>query len=276
MDPLQTLFESPNLRTRKLPAELARLYDGDLGFDAPRLFANFVSSIDGIVALRSVEASPSVISGKNEADRFVMGLLRAHADVVVIGAGTLRSEPEHRWTPDFIYPPASDAYAALRRELHLSSQPELWVVTAGGVLDPGIPALEGATIVTTSKGASHLRRERLASTIVDVGGGGTVEIASAIDAVRDRGHSSILSEGGPTIIGQLLLEGLLDELFLTVSPRLLGRPLAEDRPGLVQGVDLLDGGPTRGDLMSVRKHGSHLFLRYALARARSARESRAA
>ena len=276
MDPLKTLYESPNLHTHALPPELARLYDGALGFDGPRVFANFVSSVDGVVVLRSVEASPSVISGKSEADRLVMGLLRALADVVVIGAGTLRAEPAHRWTPGFIYPPARDAYAALRRELHLSPEPELWVVTAGGLLDPGIPALERATIVTSSKGASRLGTERLASTIVEVGDAGPVEIASVIEAVRNRGYSSILSEGGPTLIGQLLHGGLLDELFLTISPRLFGRPAAEDRPGLVEGVDLLEGGPTRGDLLSVRRHESHLFLRYALARARSTQEGRAA
>ncbi|HYU63230.1 MAG TPA: dihydrofolate reductase family protein, partial [Verrucomicrobiae bacterium] len=58
-----------------------------------RVYANFVSSIDGIVALEAGTApSGGIISGRNEADRFVMGLLRAFADAVLVGAGTVRAE----------------------------------------------------------------------------------------------------------------------------------------------------------------------------------------
>ena len=73
----------------------------------------------------------------------------------------------------------------------------------------------------------------------------------------------ILSEGGPTVIGQLLDLGLLDELFLTVSPLVLGRPRGEKRPGLAEAVDLLHEGPA-AELLSVHRHGSHLFVRYSL------------
>jgi riboflavin biosynthesis pyrimidine reductase len=69
----------------------------------------------------------------------------------------------------------------------------------------------------------------------------------------------ILTEGGPTLIGQFLAEDLVDELFLTISPRLFGRRTGDLRKGLVEGVDL-GGKPL--ELASVRRHGSHLFLRY--------------
>src|SRR5918998_1113636 len=101
---LEKLYAVPGPATKGLPSRLAELYDGHLRFGGPRVYANFVTSIDGVVALPSVNASPSLISAKSEADRFVMGLLRAFADVVLVGAGTLRAEPEHRWTPEFVYP----------------------------------------------------------------------------------------------------------------------------------------------------------------------------
>jgi hypothetical protein len=101
---LERLYAAPGLAVHGLLSGLAHLYDGDLRFDSPRVYANFVSSIDGVVALPSVDASPSVISRKSDADRFVMGILRACADVVLVGAGTVRAEPDHRWTPEFVYP----------------------------------------------------------------------------------------------------------------------------------------------------------------------------
>jgi hypothetical protein len=93
MIPLDVLFEKSGLPSYDLPADLERLYGGGLGFEAPRLYANFVSSLDGVVALEGEKHSSQMISGQSEADRFVMGLLRACADAVLIGAGTLRAAP---------------------------------------------------------------------------------------------------------------------------------------------------------------------------------------
>lgn len=78
------------------------------------------------------------------------------------------------------------------------------------------------------------------------------------------GHETLLTEGGPTVIGGLLEAGLLDELFLTVSPILAGRSAADGRPGLIEGIDLLPSREISAVLSSVRTHGSHLFLRYAI------------
>jgi riboflavin biosynthesis pyrimidine reductase len=263
---LQRLFEPASPDVADFPLALERLYDGVLRFDTPRLFANFVSSIDGVVALPAVDASPSVISGQSEGDRFVMSLLRASADVVLVGASTVRAEPEHRWTPEFVYPRASVDFARLRDVLGLGSEPRLAVVTAGGNLDPSIPALARALIVTTPAGARRVGNELPSGAeVVVVGGGDHVDLADVVTELRTRGHERVLSEGGPTVVGQLLERGLVDELFLTISPVLLGRTRAEGRPGLVEGVDLLGIGAPPAQIISVRKHRSHLFLRYSLA-----------
>jgi riboflavin biosynthesis pyrimidine reductase len=72
----------------------------------------------------------------------------------------------------------------------------------------------------------------------------------------------MLTEGGPRLLGQLAASGLLDELFLTISPVLAGRG-DTGRPGLVAGLELLPGRSEPAELLTVRRHGSYLFLRYA-------------
>jgi riboflavin biosynthesis pyrimidine reductase len=93
--------------------------------------------------------------------------------------------------------------------------------------------------------------------------GDSVDLAVAVEVLRDRECAVILSEGGPTLFGQLLASRLVDELFLTVSPLLAGRAAAA-RLGLVEGLELVPETRVAGRLRSVRTHGSHLFLRYEL------------
>ena len=82
-----------------------------------------------------------------------------------------------------------------------------------------------------------------------------------IDALRERGHRRILCEAGPHTFGTLLEAGRVDELFLTTSPFLAGDAGAGSRLRLVEAADLV---PLAKDkLLSVRRHGDHLFTRYA-------------
>jgi riboflavin biosynthesis pyrimidine reductase len=89
----------------------------------------------------------------------------------------------------------------------------------------------------------------------------SVDLSQALAVLRERGHSLVVSEAGPSLFGQLVTAGLVDELFLTVSPVLAGRALGP-RLGLVQGMELLPDVRAAGRLRSVRTNGSHLFLRY--------------
>ncbi len=73
----------------------------------------------------------------------------------------------------------------------------------------------------------------------------------------------ILVEGGPQLLGDFLAEGLLDELFLTLAPQIAGRDTSTERPGLVTGQRFAPEHPLWGTLVSVKRAGSHLFLRYA-------------
>ena len=102
-----------------------------------------------------------------------------------------------------------------------------------------------------------------ASEVVAVNDGDRVDPAGAVAALRARGHELVLSEGGPTLFTSLVAAGVVDELFLTVSPLLAGRSGAR-RLSLADGAELLPGVRVAGDLLSIRRHESHLFLRYAL------------
>ena len=171
--PLELLYEADGLPQTALPAELARLYDGDLGLAEACVYANFVATVDGVVAIPAMPRSNEFIAGNSDADRFVMGLLRAFADAVLIGAGVLRASPRGTWRPDGIFPPAASEYAELRDRLGASAAPEVAVLTGSGEIDVGHPLLtSGALVLTSDAGAEHLDgRVSSASTVVALGPG---------------------------------------------------------------------------------------------------------
>ncbi|MFI0902965.1 dihydrofolate reductase family protein [Streptomyces sioyaensis] len=268
LEPLELLYEEAGQPRFGLPTTLVTAYGGDLGFTPPCLYANFVTSIDGVVALGpEYPSSGSAISGREPADRFVMGLLRSCADAVLIGAGTLRATPRHLWTPDHVCPQAAPDFGELRRSLRRATQPELAVVTARGDLPTEHPALQsGALVATTVDGARRLDgRLPAACQILTSGEGSILRMADVLAALHAHGHTVVLTEGGPHLIGHLLGEGLLDELFLTTSPVLAGRA-DSSRPGLIAGLELLPNRPVWTDLISARRRDSYLFLRYRLGR----------
>ncbi len=263
---LELLMERSRAPAYPLSPFLTVLYGGEFGLPPRSLVANFVASVDGVVALGpEYPESGSAISGRNPGDRFVMGLLRAGADAVLIGAGTLRATPGHTWTAEAIYPAAAAEFRDLRRRLGRTDQPRLVVVTARGDIDVDHHGLrDGALILTTDSGAERLRG-RVGPHVVlrSLGGDAQIRMQAVVDAVHSEGHEVVLTEGGPTLIGQLLAADLLDELFLTVSPTVFGRSPAAPREGLVEGVAFGPSKEVRLDLRSVRRQDAYLFLRYA-------------
>jgi riboflavin biosynthesis pyrimidine reductase len=220
-----------------------------------------VSSLDGVVAGAGI--TPGTISLRSEADRFVMGLLRASAGAVLIGAGTLRPDPGHRWTAEKVYPQAAAEFSSLRVALGLPPEPPLAVVTASGRL-PVLTALTpGSLVITTPAGARALAgslpptAELVVPADVD-----TIPAAKIVGVLRERGHDRVLSEGGPRLFGQLVAEGLVDELFLTTSPALFGG--APPAIGITGRLPPAWEPRARAELLSLRRHGSHLFARYAM------------
>ena len=233
MTPLELLYEPAGLPALDLPHELAALYPGTFGLPDDCLYVNFVETLDGVVALPDVPRSNRIVADESEADLFVMALLRACADAVVVGSHTFLASPRNRWTAEAAYPDAAAPLTALRRSLGSRGEPDVVVLSR-------LRELESEVL----GGRLHVR-----GSVVDT-----------VAELRERGARRILCEGGPTLFGSLLADDHVDELFVTVSPVLAGRGLS-----LVEGVELLPGRRVGGTLAGVRRHGSHLFLRYRFA-----------
>ncbi len=224
-----------------------------------------MQSIDGVVAMSGVDSSGPVLSGRSAADRFVMGLLRAAASAVMIGAGTLRDTPKHHWTAEHIYPELASDLTRLRGALGLPERPRLVVITGSGAVDVGHPAIrEGATFLTTDAGAERLKDIIPASCDLRSWPADRVPLPEGVAWLQQQGHRRILSEAGPTVMGQLLQADLLDELFVTLSPVLAGRD-GGGRPGLIEGITFLPGRRIQASIRSMRRSGDYILLRYSLA-----------
>ena len=170
-----------------------------------------------------------------------MGLLRAVADVILVGCGTVNASPEGRWRDHTVFSAQADAFEELRRDLGYDTRDApVAIVTGRGSVDPAHPAVQdGALILTTELGAQNLAgRIEPPAEIEIVGGDTAVDVRSAVDALHERGHRRILSEAGPRLFASMLDAGVVDDLFLTVSPLLAGRGEVE-KLGLVEGADLL-------------------------------------
>jgi riboflavin biosynthesis pyrimidine reductase len=271
LDELEVLYDvSPGVEI-PLPQALAGIY-GPLRIpvlDArPYVISNYVQSLDGVVTLDSGKSAGGPISGHNQHDRVVMGILRSIADAVIVGAGTLRSVPKHVWTADYIYPELADEFCALRSALAKPAHPLNVIVTGKANLDPSFAVLNQdevpVLIVTTAQGAEKVAHTRKNAEVTAATENDDLKPQEILGAVGKASKGSLfLLEAGPTLLGQFLAAGLVDEIFLTVAPQVAGRDNTEKRPGLVAGKEFAPDEPLWGTLLAARRAGSHLFLRYA-------------
>lgn len=279
MEQINTLLDRSTAQDQPvLPEELTILYDGDLRFPAvdfkPYVIGNFVSTIDGVVSFEiSGESGGGDISGFNEADRFIMGLLRASVDAVIVGSGTLREvAPGHLWLAEYVYPEARERYARYRQGKLNKLVPPLNVIVSGsGAVDLQRTVFHtGAVktlIITSPRGAELLAKNGAALTSAEVRAieseEGKIAPASILKLLRDEfGVKILLHEGGPALFGDFLAHGCVDELFLTVAPQFAGRDAKRQRPGIVAGAEFLPKTAPWLKLLSVKQSASHLYLRY--------------
>jgi riboflavin biosynthesis pyrimidine reductase len=279
MEQITTLLDKNRERDHiVLPEELRVLYGGDLSFpehdDQPYVIGNFVSTLDGVVSFEVLgKSGGGDISGFNEADRFIMGLLRATADAVVVGARTLREvAPGHLWLAERVYPEAREQYARYRQGLNKPEPPLNVIVSGSGAVDlqravfrtRGVRTL----IITSPNGRGLLARNgvaALASAEVRAieAPGGKIDPASILKLLRDEfSVKFLLHEGGPALFGDFVARGCMDELFLTVAPQFAGRGGRRQRPGVISGVEFMPATAPWLELVSVKNSEDHLYLRY--------------
>jgi 5-amino-6-(5-phosphoribosylamino)uracil reductase len=207
--------------------------------DAPFVRVNFVSSADGAV---SVDGKSGELGG--DGDRVVFGVLRRLAEVVLVGAGTVRTE---------------DYRGARRPTEGRDRPPPIAVVTGSADLDPGSRLFTDTAvppIVLTRESAPAAQRRRLADAGADVAVLDRLTPDALLRALADRGLHRVLCEGGPSLFGQLLAADAVDELCLTLSPLLVGGTAGRISTGPA-------GTPPRGMALAAALHqDGALFLRY--------------
>ena len=275
LSPLDTLFETRHGRALSLTPNLTRLYGNfriSRAHSRQHVFSNFVSTLDGVVSLQvRGHDGGGDISGFSIQDRMVMGLLRAIADVVIVGAGTLEADPKHAWTPDEICPDLSDDYRALRMALRKPAVPLNVVVSGSGRIDLRLPVFTSGRVqtlvVTTTAGAKHLAKQKTPPGLkinAVPRYRAMIPPRSILDAVgRLNAGKQILIEGGPRLLGEFYARRLVDEQFLTLAPQIAGRDCGDGRLSLVMGQVFPPGGAPWGTLIDLRRGVSHLFLRYS-------------
>jgi riboflavin biosynthesis pyrimidine reductase len=193
-------------------AELASYYGNGAATANPLLRANMVTSADGAASLGGRTGR---LSGP--ADRMLFIVLRSLADLILVGAGTVRAER---------YRPVSEIWAGLRPDD--APIPAIAVVSGSLDLDPDSALLTGAapgaqTIVITTGAAPPDKRVAVAkhARVIEAGNE-RLDLVAAVNALRGLGYRSILTEGGPALLGHLAAAELVDELCLTTTPVLAG------------------------------------------------------
>jgi riboflavin biosynthesis pyrimidine reductase len=178
------------------------------------LRANMVGSVDGAATVDGRSAGLS-----SPQDQQVFALLRELCDAVIVGAGTARTEGYRAIR-------AKEAHADARTSNGQRPAPVLVIVSARLELDPTSQLFHGGaeqTIVLTSSSSPADRRVLLAEVAdVAVVGDDRVDFGAATDALLERGLPRLLCEGGPTLLADVTAAGQLDELCLTITPRLVG------------------------------------------------------
>lgn len=237
--------------------EAANLY-ADLSFPPglarPHTVMNMVASLDGKIAIQGR-------SGRlgSALDHLVLRRLRAAVEGIIVGAGTLRAEEVEYRLPSTL----------LEKRLAAGLPPALTVVviSASGSIPPHrrlfstpIPSIV-PVVLTTNQGAAVAAGPLAGRARVVPLGDGEVDLPRAMAyLVNDLGLRRVVVEGGPTLGAHMLAGDLVDEVFLTLAPKVVGG----SGPTMVGGTAPLPGSPRVVQLVSALAYSDELFLRYCL------------
>jgi riboflavin-specific deaminase-like protein len=220
----------------------------------PYVMVNMVSTADGRA---TIGGRSGPIGGR--ADRELFHELRTTVDAVLVGAGTARAERYGRLVRDA-------ARARRRRERGLSEEPLACIVSGGLMLPADLPLLADpaarVAIVTTSPASLSASAAHVEYVRAQRDGG--LDLPAALLELRERfAVRALLCEGGPHLNSQLFAAGLVDELFLSLSPKLAGDDAVSGASlRILAGIELAP--PSELELLGVLESDSHLFMRYGV------------
>jgi riboflavin biosynthesis pyrimidine reductase len=203
-------------------SELASLYGNGAASNAvaqpgrSRLRANMVASADGAVTLGGRSGG---LSGP--ADKMIFTVLRSLADLILVGAGTARAEHYRPVRSEEIWLQLRPASAPLPPVAVVTGTADL---TGCEKLLTVPPGPSQTIVITTAAAPAHRKAELVGRARVIEAGEYAVDVAAAVKELVELGYPSILTEGGPMLLGELVAADLLDELCLTTSPLLAAGP----------------------------------------------------
>lgn len=215
----------------------------------PWLYTNMIASADGGTAVNGLSGA---LGGPG--DKAMFRALRAEADAILVGAATVREE-------SYRSPDNPEATRQRRRAQGRPTDPRLAIVTRSLDLDADFPIFENPEnrpIIITVSAAPPQRRAALqpVAEIIDAGEE-DVDLGRALGFLAERGIRTVLAEGGPSLNGQLVHDGLIDEWNLSISPRLLA---GDSRRAAVGPIP--DGTPPAMHLARVWTDDDFLFCRW--------------
>ncbi len=235
--------------------ELTRLYTYPPTLTRCWVRANMIACVDGGA---TVEGRAGGLAGPG--DRFLFKSLRDLADVVLVGAGTVRTE-------NYSGAQLSIASRQARQARGQSEVPPIAVVTASGALDPTSRLFELTEIpplIFTTTASFDATRDRLQgrADVLDASSSDPIRVdpAAVLAELARRGLYRVLCEGGPTLLGDIVERNLLDELVLSVAPMLVSGP----GPRIVTGRTPVSTGLRTEHV--VTDDDGYLYLRYVTAR----------
>ena len=259
-----TLDERPLTLKRMLPAgspaTIEQVVDelqlvaaaGDETRRRPYLLLNMIATTDGRATLGGRSGPLGA-----RADKELLYGLRTAVDAVMAGAGTVRAERYGQLIRD-------DRARRLRRDRGLAEEPLACIVSGRLALDSEIPLLGEASAhvaILTSSEASLPQDCSAEISYVRSARDGLLDLPAAMSELyASLGVRTLLCEGGPHLNAQLLAHGLVDELFLTLSPKLAGGDAISETLRIVSGPEF--DPPLELELIGALEHDSYLFLRY--------------
>ena len=219
------------------------------GVERPYTLANFISSADGRAAFNGRSGPLS-----DKADRELFHRLREQVDGVLVGTGTLRAERYGRLTKD-------PERRRRRVDAGRAAEPLACVVTRSGEVPLEAPLFSEpeARIVLFSPVEIDLSGCTAQIELIRIDRG-ELTLTTVLRRLRtDFGIRLLMCEGGPTVFGSLLHERLVDELFLTLAPKLTG---GGEEPAISTGPELMEVAPL--ELVWALEHTGGLYLRYQI------------